>query len=99
MGNGEIGMMRVRCFLVVVGVCLIVGSSWAATFYVDAAGGIDTNDGLSPATAWKTVAKVNGATFAAGGQILFKRGEVWDERLAAPSSGAAGDSVGFGAYW
>ena len=98
MGNGEIGMMRVRCFLVVVGVCLIVGSSWAATFYVDAAGGIDTNDGLSPATAWKTVAKVNGATFAAGDQILFKRGQVWNESLAPPSSGASGNPIVFDAY-
>src|SRR6266853_1241476 len=98
MGNGEIGMMRVRCFLVVVGVCLIVGSSWAATFYVDAAGGIDTNDGLSPATAGKTVAKVNGATFAAGDQMLFKRGQVWNESLAPPSSGASGNPIVFDAY-
>jgi len=76
----------------------MVGSSWAATFYVDATSGIDTNDGLSTATAWKTVAKVNGATFAAGDQILFKRGQVWNESLAPPSSGASGNPIVFDAY-
>ena len=54
----------------------VVGPAWATTFYVDAVGGIDANDGLSPASAWKTVAEVNGSTFAEGDQILFKRGGI-----------------------
>jgi peptidoglycan/xylan/chitin deacetylase (PgdA/CDA1 family) len=76
----------------------ITVSSWAATFYVDATGGSDTNDGLSAATAWKTVAKVNGSTFTQGDQILFKRGQVWNESLAPPSSGASGNPIVFDAY-
>jgi hypothetical protein len=79
-------------------VCAVAGPVWAATFYVDAAGGVDTNDGLSTATAWKTVAKVNGSTFAAGDQILFKRGGVWNESLVPPSSGASGNPIVFDAY-
>jgi hypothetical protein len=81
------------------GVCLLVSAAgWAATYYVDATGGLDTNDGLSAATAWKTVAKVNGSTFAAGDQILFKRGGVWNESLVPPSSGASGNPIIFDAY-
>jgi hypothetical protein len=92
------GMTRVKLFFSIVGLCAIAASSWAATFYVDAAVGVDTNDGLSTATAWKTVAKVNGSTFAAGDQILFKRGGVWNESLVPPSSGASGNPIVFDAY-
>src|SRR6266550_386847 len=93
----RVGMTRVRFLLAIAGVCVVAVSSWAATFYVDAVGN-DTNDGLSPATAWKTVAKVNGSTFAAGDQILFKRGGVWNESLVPPSSGASGNPIVFDAY-
>ena len=79
-------------------VCLIAGSAWGATFYVDATSGVDTNDGLSQATAWKTVAKVDGSTFSAGDQILFKRGQIWNESLVPPSSGASGNPIVFDAY-
>ena len=84
-------MMRIRLVLAVASLFLVAGPAWATTFYVDCAGGIDTNDGLSPATAWKTVAKVNGSTFAAGDQILFKRGGIWNESLVPPSSGASSE--------
>lgn len=73
-------------------------SSWAATYYVDVAGGSDGNDGLSQATAWKTVAKVNGSTFSPGDQILFGRGGVWNESLVPPSSGTSGNPIIFDAY-
>jgi hypothetical protein len=79
-------------------VCVLTGAARAATYYVDASTGIDTNDGLTPGTAWKTVGKVNGSTFAAGDQILFKRGQVWNESLVPPSSGASGNPIVFDAY-
>jgi hypothetical protein len=79
-------------------VCALAESGWGATYYVDATGGSDTSDGLTQGTAWKTIAKVNGATFAAGDQILFKRGEVWNESLVPPSSGASGSPIIFDAY-
>ncbi len=79
-------------------VCLIAGVASATSYYVDASGGDDARDGQSAATAWKTITKVNGSTFAAGDQILFKRGEVWREGLVPPSSGAAGNPIRFDAY-
>ena len=80
------------------GICLLATGAWAATYYVDATLGDDSKDGLSTATAWKTIAKVNAATFAAGDQILFKRGEAWRESLVPPSSGASGNPIKFDAY-
>ena len=47
----------------------------AATYYVDATNGNDSNNGLLPATPWKTIAKVNASRFNPGDQILFKREE------------------------
>ncbi|MDB5821777.1 MAG: Hemolysin-type calcium-binding region [Herminiimonas sp.] len=61
-------------------------SSSGKTYYVDAASGNDNNDGRSSSTAWRTLDKVarestntsvrpNG--FAAGDQILFRRGQAF----------------------
>ena len=76
----------------------LAAAAWCATYYVDATGGNDSNDGLSTGTAWKTIAKVNGQTFAAGDSVLFKRGGVWQESLAPPSSGTSGNPISFDAY-
>lgn len=48
-----------------------------ATYYVDATGGSDTNDGLSENTAWKTVEKANASGLADNNIIKFKRGETF----------------------
>lgn len=70
-----------------------------ATYYVDAVAGSDSNDGLTPATAWKTISlSVNIKSFAPGDQILFKRGCVWNDRLTPPSSGSSGNPIVFDAY-
>ncbi len=47
--------------------CLLAVSAPAATYHVDQADGDDSRDGLSPATAWRTLAPVNAATFAPNG--------------------------------
>ena len=79
-------------------VCALASLSPAATYYVDASGGDDSRDGLSPALAWKTIAKVNGSSFFPGDQILFKRGEVWRESLVPPSSGSSENPIRFDSY-
>jgi hypothetical protein len=78
--------------------CVLIASASATTYYVSSGGGDDAKDGQSTATAWKTIAKVNAATFSPGDQILFKRGDTWRESLVPPSSGAAGNPIVFDAY-
>jgi parallel beta-helix repeat protein len=34
---------------------ILASQAWSETYYVDAVNGIEDNDGLSPATAWKTI--------------------------------------------
>jgi hypothetical protein len=90
--------MRIPRMLAGTLACVLVGVASATTYYVDATGGDDSRDGQTLSTAWKTIAKVNGSSFAAGDQILFKRGEVWRESLVPPSSGVSGNTIKFDAY-
>ena len=53
----------------------IISDAWAATYYVYATNGNDRNNGTSPSTPWKTIAKVNASRFQPGNKILFERGE------------------------
>ncbi len=69
----------------------------AATYYVDAGRGRDSNDGLSPAAAWRTLDRVNDASLKPGDTVLFKRGETWRGRLNV-KSGKEGARVTYGAY-
>jgi parallel beta-helix repeat protein len=70
----------------------------AATYYVDATNGNDSNDGLSQDTVWKTINKVNSETLYKGDSVLFKRGEEWREMLNISSSGTEGNLITFDAY-
>lgn len=68
--------------------CVLATAASATTYYVSASAGDDTKDGLTAATAWKSISKVNASTFVAGDQVLFKRGDVWREGLFGGRSGA-----------
>jgi hypothetical protein len=69
-----------------------------ATIYYVSNAGSDVANGTSTGTSWQTISKVNSSTFAAGDQILFKKGDIWNERLNPPSSGSSGNVITFGAY-
>ena len=75
----------------------LAGMASATTYYVDPAGS-NGNDGLTPATPWRTLLKVGISTFNPGDVILFKRDGVWNETLTPPSSGTAGNLIKFDAY-
>jgi len=67
------------------------------TEYFVAAAGSDTNDGLSPGTAWRTLAHVNGQQFAPSDVVRLRRGDVWRESLR-PCSGSEAGPVTYSAY-
>ncbi|MBO4596072.1 MAG: hypothetical protein J5632_05630 [Bacteroidales bacterium] len=66
------------------------------TYYV-AADGDDAADGLSPETAWKSLAQVNDAVLGFGDSVLFKRGDVFRGHLE-PQSGSPEHPIYYGAY-
>lgn len=74
------------------------GRTAAKTYYVDAESGNDNNDGMSELKAWKSVRKVNSASFVPGDTILFRRGGRWNEQLIISSSGTEEKPIVFSAF-
>ena len=71
-----------------------------ATYYIKN-GGNDAADGLTDATAWETITKVNSvqASLVAGDIISFKRGSTWTGvMLTIGKSGLAGSPITYNAY-
>ena len=68
-----------------------------AVFYVDSENGSDDASGVTPQTAFKTLAKVNKADVWPGDKVLFRRGGLWRGQLV-PKSGEEGNPVYYGAY-
>ena len=69
----------------------------AATYYVSDAGN-DSNSGLSTASPWKSIAKVNSATYLNGDHILFRRGDTFVGTLTLSKSSTSGNPIIYGAY-
>src|ERR1035437_790916 len=68
------GLMKASAFLFCT--IFLLGSTikiQAATYYMDATGGNDSNNGTTTSTPWQHVSKINSSTFSAGDQILFKK--------------------------
>ena len=71
------------------------------TYYVDAENGNDDNDGTTPDTAWKTLAKASSIRqLKEGGSILLKAGSVWNgEQLTVKNAqGTKEKPVVIGSY-
>lgn len=81
-------------FMIIMASPIIAGN----VYYVDAASGNDSNDGLSKSGAWKTISKVNSESLSPGDSILFKRGDIWRDGLRPSSSGSSGSPITFGSY-
>ena len=82
-----------HCLLPFLIATLCATSGLAETYYVDSAGGIDSNNGTSTSTPWQTLTKVNATTFAPGDSILFKAGGSWTGSLNPKGSGNAANPI------
>lgn len=70
----------------------------AAVYYIDSSAGNDSAAGTSTATAWRSLAKVNGFAFQPGDRISFKRGGSWTGTLTLSRSGTAASPIVVEAY-
>ena len=78
-------------------ITMTVQLSFATTYYVDAINGNDSNNGLSPSSAWQSINKVNNFSFASGDVISFKRGEIFTGyTLTPPISNLTFNAYGVG---
>ena len=56
------------------------------SYYVDTTGS-DSADGRSEKSPWKTLNRVNRASFSPGDKLLFKAGQRWEGQLKLHGSG------------
>ena len=78
-------------------------SSLGATYYISFSGGRNTNDGLTPATAWKSldqifVKSVSGSAFKPGDRVLLKRGDIWDGQVRLHAYGSETNPIVLSSY-
>ena len=66
-------------------------------YYVSPSGN-DSSNGLSSASAWKTIAKVNATELTPGDLVLFQGGQTFNGRLYIRNSGIAGFNIKFSSY-
>lgn len=67
---------------------LLACSTASATVHYVSTSGNDANDGLTSATPWRTVAKVNSFVIPAGDQVRFEHGGTWSgDTLEVTESG------------
>lgn len=78
--------------------CFVPGAHCATTYYLDSIAGNDANSGTSPASAWKSLSKVNATTFHPGDSLLLKAGSVWDGQLWPKGSGSGDHPIRIGKY-
>ena len=61
-------------------------------------GGDNSANGLTDGTAWETITKVNGFSFAAGDTIYFNQGDTWTEDLNLSVSGNSSNDITISSY-
>jgi len=71
-----------------------------STYYIDATSGNDNRNGLTPATAWRTLSRINNFNFQSGDDVYLKCDETWvGETLQIDWNGTSADRVKIGAYY
>ena len=65
----------------------------AATYYVDAVNGNDSNSGTSQGNAWRTISKIRNTSLAPGDTVLFKSGQTFSDDLDSSENGASGKPI------
>ena len=71
-------------------------SSAATPYYVDCTGGNDANNGTSPSTAWKSLAKADSLVLDANKQLRFKMGCTWSGSISLDGTGGFVGAYGSG---
>lgn len=94
-------MKKIICLL---SVCLylltMAGCSGpaASSYYLDVTNGDDSRNGLSKATAWKSLSKLRGVKLNPGDRVLLKRGDTFQGELEISGQGTADNRIYIEAY-
>lgn len=89
---------RVTLFLVLL--LLVYCQSWGTNYYFSSSGDDLKNKGLSIASPWKSLEKLNAVMpyLQPGDSVLFRRGDKFDGKISIVKSGTKQAIIYFGAY-
>lgn len=81
-------------------ILLIFNTIASATDYYVSSSGNDSNNGLSTASPWRTIDKINSifSTLNPGDRILFRRGDTFYGSIIIAKSGVSGSPITLGSY-
>ena len=80
--------------IVVLSVFIFVSTLQATNYYVDGTNGNDSNNGLTPATAWKTLSKINNDSSFTSGDIIAIRDSIrYEGGIFFTASGTNGSHI------
>jgi hypothetical protein len=81
------------------GLALAFAAPALATTYYVSPSGADTNAGLAPTSAWRTVGRANQAQLQPGDNVLFQGGQPFtDASLEPPASGTQAGPIRYASY-
>jgi hypothetical protein len=69
--------------------------AWSASYFIDSRNGSDSNDGGTPATAWKSLSKVGARALKPGDVVNIQSGSTFTEGLTLDDSGIKGSPITF----
>lgn len=89
-------LVRYALLFTATGLATLLG---ATTYHISPSGS-DTNNGTSPATPWRTIARLQqvSANLQPGDQILFQRGGTYPGHFTVNSNGSAAQPIVIGSY-
>ena len=70
----------------------------AVSYYLDVTNGDDSRNGLSEATAWKSLSKLRDVKLNPGDRVLLKRGDTFQGELEISGQGTSGNRIYIEAY-
>lgn len=90
--------MKLHYHFLLLALTAVTSTANARNYYVDASSGCDSNPGLTPASAWKSLARASRASLQPGDSLLLARGGWWEDRLDITASGAPDSPIVITAY-
>ena len=91
-------LLRLMCSMMLPFAAYAAPGAEGQAFHLDSRAGDDANDGLSPATAWRTLEKASSRTYQSGERLLLRKGCVFQGKLLLRASGSAQQPVIVEAY-
>ena len=95
-------MKKITCllsaclFLLAMAGCSVPAAS--SSYYLDVTNGDDSRNGLSEATAWKSLSKLRDVKLTPGDRVLLKRGDTFRGELEISGQGTSGNRIYIEAY-